>query len=665
MTDRLAQRVLLIGWDAADWQMIRPLMDAGHMPALQRMMRRGVWGNIATLQPVLSPMLWTSVATGKTADRHGVLGFTEPRPDRSGIRPVSSRSRRGKALWNILSQSGRRSQVVGWYATYPAEPIDGVMVSNQFEAPVAPPDQPWPVPSGAVHPPELSKELAALRVHPAEIDATAVLPFLPDAERLMEKQDDRLRKFRAMMAQTASIHAITTRLLTRDDWDLTAVYYEGIDRFGHEFMEFHPPRMAQVSEQDFEAYRHAMVGIYRFHDMMLGTLLDLAGDDTTVILLSDHGYYSDHRRPDPEAAGPTDWHRPFGVVCGAGPGFRADEQLFGASLLDVTPTVLRLLGLPVGMDMAGRPWVEAFDRTIPADRIVSWEHVEGDAGLHGEDQLEDPAAEAEALQQLIDLGYIEAPDADTTKTIEDTEAVNALNLCTVLMSVNRHAEALAALETLPPRWREQARVRLTAALCHLANGSADVADAVAAELAARQDAPLRARMLRGAIALARHDHDAAQEHFEAVEAAAPELPGLHTRLGTVYLRAGRHDDARRAFERALQLDPDAAVALDGLAETCLAQGEPNAALDHALGAVGLVHHFPRGHLHVGMALAARGDLDRAIQALELAVAQSSGFAEAHRALADAYRRAGRPRDADRHARLADADATDRMAKSTP
>ena len=667
MSKRLAQRVLLIGWDAADWQMIRPLMDKGQMPTLQRMLGQGVWGNLATLQPILSPMLWTSIATGKTAERHGIHGFTEPLPDGSGIRSVSSLSRKCKAIWNILSQREMRSHVVGWYASHPAEPIQGTLVSNQFEHPVGGPDQPWPVPPGAVHPPEMAERLAGLRVHPTEIDATAVLPFLPDAKRLMEKNDPRLRKFRALLAQTASIHAVATELLAGDDWDFGAVYYEGIDRFGHEFMEFHPPKMEQVSQEDFEAYRHAMVGIYRFHDMMLDTLLRLVGDDTTVILLSDHGYYSDHLRPDPREgkAGPTDWHRPFGMVAMQGPGIKAGEQLYGASLLDVTPTVLRLLGLPVGADMAGRPWIEAFDQTLEADRIMSWESVEGESGQHPADAMEDPAAQRAALQQLIDLGYVEAPGDDIKQTIEDTEANNAMNLCASLTSVGKHEAALAILEGLPERFGQQSAVQLQTALCYLATGQVPRARQIAETLAQSEGGPTRARMLLGVIAMSAHRYDEAKQHFEAVEATQPRLPGLLTRLGGVYLKTEQYPQAEQAFLRALQVDPDSAVALDGLAETCLALGRADEALDHALAAVGLVHHFPRGHLHVGQALAALGDRERAILALELCLSQSSKFAIAHQTLADLYRDAGRESDATEQDYLAAEAASSSRANTAP
>ena len=112
MSKRLTKRVLLLGWDAADWNIIHPLIEAGKMPVLEKFIEFGVSGQIATLQPILSPMLWTSIATGKRADKHDILGFVEPSPDGKGVRPVSSTSRKCKAIWNILSQSGLRSVVI-------------------------------------------------------------------------------------------------------------------------------------------------------------------------------------------------------------------------------------------------------------------------------------------------------------------------------------------------------------------------------------------------------------------------------------------------------------------------------------------------------------------------------------------------------------------------
>ena len=94
MSSPLTKKVLLVGWDdAADWKVITPLMDAGKMPNLQKFADGGVIGNLSTLYPVLSPMLWTSIATGKRANKHGIHGFAEPDPDTGNVRPVTSLGR--------------------------------------------------------------------------------------------------------------------------------------------------------------------------------------------------------------------------------------------------------------------------------------------------------------------------------------------------------------------------------------------------------------------------------------------------------------------------------------------------------------------------------------------------------------------------------------------
>jgi hypothetical protein len=88
----IRRKVLLIGWDAADWKVIHPLMDAGKMPALKHLVETGASGNLASLDPPMSPIMWTSIATGMTADKHGVLGFTQPRSWVILVRPrISTR----------------------------------------------------------------------------------------------------------------------------------------------------------------------------------------------------------------------------------------------------------------------------------------------------------------------------------------------------------------------------------------------------------------------------------------------------------------------------------------------------------------------------------------------------------------------------------------------
>jgi tetratricopeptide (TPR) repeat protein len=649
-TDRSPRRVLLVGWDAADWQIIHPLVEQGLMPTTAALLQRGAWGNLATTRPILSPILWNTIATGKRADKHGVCGFTEPTPDGPGIRPTASTSRKCKALWNILTQCGLRSNVVGWYASHPAEPIAGAMASNQLEHFSVQDGKLTPLPAGCVHPPELAADVAACRVHPSEIDASAILPFVPAAAELADRPGSRLGKLQYMLAQTATVHAATTWLMSRDDWDFTAVYYEGIDRFGHEFMEFHPPKMAEVSEEDFQAYRHCMTGIYRFHDMLLDTLLKLAGDDAAVILMSDHGYYNDHLRPDPREgrAGPTDWHRPFGVLAAAGPGVRAGARLYGASILDVTPTVLGLLGLPAAHDMPGRVLAEAFDGVADVRRIESWEEIDGPCGMHAAELRVDPAESQAMLAQLVALGYVDPPDADDDKTRRETLASNQFQLAQSHVDAGEFAAAVEIVEQLDPIVRESTHAQILLASCLLGTGdrvrAREVLERLEQRADGRQDVP-RLHMMLGALEFAEGRVDEALLRLQRVSAAEPRLPGLHARLGETYLAMARYQEAIGAFEKALTLDAESPVALAGLAKARLELGDPQAALDDALVAAGLVHHFPRIHLIIGRALLQLGDDPGAVEALELCVKQAPRWKEAHEVLAQAYRSAGRTADA--------------------
>src|SRR6266446_3791815 len=323
------RKVLLIGWDAADWEVITPLLEEGLMPALDALINRGVMGNLATVQPILSPMLWNSIATGKFADKHGIHGFIEPDPINGGARPYTSLSRKCKALWNIFTQSGLRSNVVGWWASHPAEPINGTVVTNAFGGVKFDPERGWMIPPGTVHPEEKGAFLARFRVFPSELTEAHILPFIPSAAKIDQQSDRNLSTFAKVLSDAASIHAVTTALMETEPWDFTAVYYDAIDHFSHAFMAYHPPRLDWIEEEKFELYKDVVHGSYRYHDMMLERLLQLAGLETTVILCSDHGFESGRQRPrgiPREPAGPAIWHRPYGILVMAGPGIKREER---------------------------------------------------------------------------------------------------------------------------------------------------------------------------------------------------------------------------------------------------------------------------------------------------------------------------------------------------
>src|SRR6185436_2962162 len=122
--------VVVIGIDSADWEMIRPMVESGELPTFARLLSEGASAPCTTLDPPLSPLLWTSIATGRTPDAHGILDFITRDPRTGRTVPVTSTLRRVAALWNIASDAGRRVAAIGWLASWPAESVSGAIVTD-------------------------------------------------------------------------------------------------------------------------------------------------------------------------------------------------------------------------------------------------------------------------------------------------------------------------------------------------------------------------------------------------------------------------------------------------------------------------------------------------------------------------------------------------------
>ncbi len=682
MSTSLSKKVLLIGWDAADWKVITPLIDEGKMPNMGRFLDRGAMGNLATLYPVLSPMLWTSIATGKRAYKHGVHGFAEPDPSGAGVRPVTNTSRNTKALWNILNQEGKQSNVVGWWPTDPVEPINGVMVSNHYQS--APKDytKGWPVKPGTIHPQRLLEPLAKLRVRPEEIEGDMLLPFVPKAPEVDQQKDQRLFSIAKILAETASIQAAATAIMQLEPWDFMAVYFDAIDHFGHGFMRYHPPRSPWIAEADFELYKGVIEAAYRFHDMMLGVLMELAGEDTTIIIVSDHGFHPDRLRPHHlpnEPAGPAEEHRPFGIVAMNGPGIKQDELIFGASLLDITPTILTLMGLPIGRDMDGKPLVNAFTEVPELAYIDSWDAVEGDAAMLPEDQQVDPVDSQEAIQQLVDLGYIDEPGQDQQEAIANTVRELKYNLARAYIGANHQREAIPLLQELWEQFPEENRFGLklfeaylaiqqvqearqtlenlvvskqkcaTEAQQQLKDWQGKLKDKKPEEIDQKTQQTIRRlrgraatnmntlAYLQGALLQAEGKHAEALKSFEqAKKVQLHNQPSLYLKIADVYMAQRDYDMAESNLHYVLEIDPVNPQAQYGLCRCYIKQRRNQEAIDAAVATLGLHHHNPRAHYLLGVALRRVGRKDEAVKALETAISLNPVFPSAHRVLAALY-----------------------------
>jgi hypothetical protein len=138
--------------------------------------------------------------------------------------------------------------------------------------------------------------------------------------------------------------------------------------------------MQGVSDRDFHIYRDVVNGAYCLQDEMLGEILALIGEDTNVVIVSDHGFYSDHVHSLAKEDGRN--HQPFGVAILHGPDIKQGRRLVDCSIFDVAPTMLALIGLPVGEDMHGRIWAEAFEGAREFLSIPSWEQIPGACGMH-------------------------------------------------------------------------------------------------------------------------------------------------------------------------------------------------------------------------------------------------------------------------------------------
>ena len=392
---------------------------------------------------------------------------------------------------------------------------------------------------------------------------------------------------------------------------------------------------------------------YVFHDMMLGRMMELAGPETTTIILSDHGFHSGDLRPAGTSAirdgQPVAWHRTYGVIAVNGPDIRRDERLYGASLLDITPTILMLMGLPVASDMDGKPLTQILIEPCAVAAIPTYEDEPATdrespaADQPSADVAEDPWAARQIIEQFKALGYI---DTDDTETIAlDRER----NLGQVYLATGRPAKALVAYGRALAMKDDDIAALMGQASAHMRLGNLEACETIIAGVAGDKLDEGRRRMFLGMIAFRRKDDDKALEHLLAAEQADEGLSGLNVMLGQIYLRNDRLDDAERALSTALEHDPDDAEAHDYLGMICYRRGQAARALHHHMESIGRLHHRPQTHINLGLATAQLGRIRWAIRAFETALEMAPDHPVAHQALAQLYKSTGRfPEKAEHH-----------------
>jgi Flp pilus assembly protein TadD/arylsulfatase A-like enzyme len=464
-------RVIVVGWDGADWKLLDPLLASGRLPSLAALVARGRTWNLDTFQPMASPLIWTTIATGRTPVDHGVTDFQELDPRTRARLPISGRSRRVPAIWNLASAKGLTVGVVGWWATWPAEKVNGFFVSDRAAPVLFDPESlskspalTWP--EGLADgvrligrregSPPYDDVARALHVSRADFDSAVA-----------ENKDlgNPVTGYRKILGVTRVIGRVALELYDRNAPRLLMVYFQGTDEVGHVLGRYTAPKMPAVAEDDFRKYQDGVTALYVEADRILGELAKRAEKDgATLLLLSDHGFRQGQDRPAFSSGVQFDtaflWHEPPGILVAAGPAVSASASRGKASVFDIAPTVSRILGLPMdpafeGKPLSGftlRPSVPAasWAKIAPVERLV----VTASASSNADEKK----SADEFTKQLVSLGYLTGAEASAVDARPadraGTETAGAFqNVGTFLRERGKSAEAVVwyrrALEVNP------------------------------------------------------------------------------------------------------------------------------------------------------------------------------------------------------------------------
>jgi predicted AlkP superfamily phosphohydrolase/phosphomutase/Tfp pilus assembly protein PilF len=421
-------KFLLIGLDAADWGLISEKITQGKLPNLSRLIKTGASGPLRSLYPLFSPALWATIATGKRPYEHEITGFTLPGNSAVALQTYNSNSLRVPTLWDILSHVGKKSHVVGWWNTAPAQRIDGVIVDETFRVAERPATEAWEAAETSVSPVSFLEELKKHRTHPQKLSESLLHRLVPKLYEINPQEDPRLSAIAKILAEDLTTLEVSLYLMRETTWDFSTLCLMGLDSLCHQAMNYRSPLLPNQNRRDHELYGEVVDRAYELYDEWIGTLVTAAGREANVMIISDHGFYSDHRRPQNlgiEATAPCAQHSPIGTIIMQGPSIKQGAPLSHASILDICPTILSLFEVPLGKDMPGKALTMAFQKphTLLTNQqntpqIASWNNIKTNSLAP---LLEKPSAAANeaALRQLVALGYLSDLPSKRPEALQD------------------------------------------------------------------------------------------------------------------------------------------------------------------------------------------------------------------------------------------------------
>ncbi len=406
-------KVALIGIDGAWWEIIDPLMDSGRMPTMKSLVDRGIRSQCHTILPTFSPPIWNTIATGKMPEKHHmtsfrvwtfpITGVVLPITKIPGsfhelqwmmgriiqITPINSTFRTTEALWNILSDVGLTVGVLNWWGSYPAEPVNGYMVSDHALYNKAMEHMGSQVVFGdslSVFPSRIISELEPLIVEPEDIPIDDVARFIhleTEQDRTWYRntkdyqvfdEDSKAAMFKFSYPEDITmVRAALYMLKQYGQPDFFTVYLDGTDSMEHFYLPyfFHERHTDRLDPDNIRRFKDLVPEYYVYIDEVLEQILGALDPNTIVIVVSDHGF--DHGIH-PEGSYEHQ-NAPPGVFVMAGGDTKQGKTITTAGVKDITPTILNLFGLPVGRDMDGRVLTEAFDlKNVPVNFIETYDY---------------------------------------------------------------------------------------------------------------------------------------------------------------------------------------------------------------------------------------------------------------------------------------------------
>ncbi len=600
--------VIFVGLDGADWQLLDRLIADGSMPELGRLVKEGASGVLESQHPPLSPLLWTTMMTGLGPLDHTILDFTRFNPTTGTKEPITSDERREPAVWNMASWAGRRTLTVGLWATYPAEPVNGTLVSDRLFTFLFKEETP---PPGVVYPPAAEAEAREiLRKAEAETGLAQLreyLPWLDDAEYARHRDTHEpyahpVSALRRILVETRVYHEVATAALRRDKPDLAVVYFQGTDSVGHVFAPFAPPRQPEVDAQEYERYNQVPARYFTYVDRLLGEYRAIAESSGAVLVLgSDHGFTWGEGRPTRLSsfahATAAKWHRKEGIYLLYGPGIAADATAahpHRGGIAQVCATLLTLSGLPPGKRL-GWPPLPPLPEPAAA-RVDYHSHYRRPTAV----AASATGGDAEALEKLRALGYIGASESasapeEARRSGSTRTAGSYNNEALLLKGDGKRDRAVAAFEKaleIDPKLASAAWN--LSDLLHAEGKELDRSDTLLLTSFAH-GLPDGTRLLVGrAIGYQRSgDGERSLRLMRQASVARPDEPEVWLFLGRYEVGAGRCPEAVQSFRKAAALDRDNAAAHASLGLAQLCAGDPAGATTSLQRSLALDPNQPR------------------------------------------------------------------------